>query len=443
MEKYLTVSALSKYIKVKFDRDPYLQDIHIKGELSNYKRHSSGHHYFALKDNGAIIQCMMFSRDASNLSFTPKEGDSVLIRGRISSYEARGNYQLYVSAMTLDGIGLLYEKFEQLKKSFQDKGYFNAEHKQSLPKYPKHIAVLTASTGAAVQDIRTTLSNRYPLAKVTYISTLVQGIGAKEDIVKNINQADSIGADVIIVGRGGGSIEDLWAFNEAIVVEAIFNSNTPIISAVGHETDTTLSDYVADFRAPTPTGAAVLATPDIRELIAQINQAREFMDHKMNAVMRNYTQQLSQLESYYIFKNPYMLVEQKVQRIDDFQNQIKYMMSTIMQQQHHRVAFLSQQISPKMLRDKVKQHQTLIENKHNQIERTIKYRMSMKQSVVQSQLALLSSLSPTETLLRGYSITRYNNTIIRSTHDISVGDTIEIEMKDGKIIGKVTEKSNE
>lgn len=443
MEKYLTVSALSKYIKVKFDRDPYLQQLYIKGELSNYKQHSSGHHYFALKDNGAIIQCMMFSRDASKLTFSPKEGDSVLITGRVSSYEARGNYQLYVNTMALDGIGLLYEKFEQLKKTFQAKGYFNADHKKSLPKYPKHIAVLTASTGAAVQDIRTTLSNRYPLAEVTYISTLVQGKGAKEDIVKNIEHADTIGADVIIVGRGGGSIEDLWAFNESVVVEAIYHAKTPIISAVGHETDTTLADYVADFRAPTPTGAAVLATPDMRDLFAQISQAREFMDHKMTSLMRRQTQHLAQLENYYIFKNPYMLVEQKVQRIDEIQNNLKYKVGTMMQQQRHRFESLNQRISPKFLSDMVKQYHLDVTHQQQQLHRTMKYKMAMKQSTFQSQLALLSSLSPTETLLRGYSITRHDERIIRSIDDVAVGDTIEVEIKDGKLVSTVTDKTKE
>lgn len=440
MEKYLTVSALSKYIKVKFDRDPYLQEVFLKGELSNYKRHSSGHHYFALKDNGAVIQAMMFSRDASKLTFMPKEGDSVLITGRVSTYEARGNYQLYVNMMTMDGIGLLYEKFEQLKKDFQAKGYFNAEHKKSLPKFPKHIAVLTASTGAAVQDIRTTLSNRYPLAEVTYISTLVQGAGAKEDIVKNIKQADALGADVIILGRGGGSIEDLWAFNEAVVVEAIFQAKTPIISAVGHETDTTLADFVADLRAPTPTGAAVMATPDKADLQAQILKMREFMDHKVNTKMRTHAQQLAHLENYYIFKNPYMLVEQKAQRIDEIQNNLKYTMNTMLTAERHRQATLAQRLSPKVLMDKVKQHQITITNADERMARVIKYTLAMKQSAFQSQLALLSSLSPSETLLRGYSITRKDNHIVRSVQDVTKGDTIEVEMKDGVIISQVTDK---
>ncbi|MGV2875185.1 exodeoxyribonuclease VII large subunit [Macrococcus capreoli] len=440
MEKYLSVSALSKYIKVKFDRDPYLQEVFIKGELSNYKRHSSGHHYFALKDNGAVIQAMMFNRDAAKLNFTPKEGDSVLVTGRISTYEARGNYQLYVNTMSLDGIGQLYEKFEQLKKAFQDKGYFNAEHKKPLPKYPKHIAVLTASTGAAIQDIRTTLNNRYPLAKVTYISTLVQGAGAKEDIIKNIQYADSIDADVMIVGRGGGSIEDLWAFNESVVVEAIYNANTPIISAVGHETDTTLADFVADFRAPTPTGAAVIATPDMKSLFEQITKARAFMDHKINTIYRSKTQQLTQLEHYYLFKNPYMLIEQKVQRIDELQQQMKYKVNAVMQSHQHNVQSIEQKLSPKVLRDLVHQQQRHVQHQQEQLNRSIKYLMSMKQSSFQSRLALLSSLSPTETLLRGYSITRHNDSIIHSIDQVDIGDEVEIELKDGTLATQVMHK---
>ncbi|MCE4956088.1 exodeoxyribonuclease VII large subunit [Macrococcoides caseolyticum] len=442
MEKYLTVTALSQYIKTKFDRDPYLQQVFIKGELSNYKKHSSGHHYFALKDNGAIIQCMMFSRDAHQLTFSPKEGDSVLITGRVSTYESRGNYQLYVSTMTLDGIGLLYEKFEQLKKDYLEKGYFNAEHKKPLPQYPKHIAVLTASTGAAVQDIRTTLTKRYPIAQVTYISTLVQGVGAKEDIVKNIQYADTIGADVIIVGRGGGSIEDLWAFNESIVVEAIYHAKTPIISAVGHETDTTLADYVADFRAPTPTGAAVLATPDSRELMNQIVRARAFIDSKINTILRKEQQRLQQQMNYYIFKNPYVLVEQKVQRIDEVQHHLKLMNQSTMQNHNHRLLRMKQQLSPKVLIDKVQQSNIYIDNLQNRIERTIHYKMSLKQSHLQSKIALLSTLSPTETLLRGYSIARTDGQIVNSTLEVTIGQTLEVEMKDGKLVTEVIEKKH-
>jgi len=278
------------------------------------------------------------------------------------------------------------------------------------------------------------------LAEVTYISTLVQGAGAKEDIVKNIEQADAIGVDVIILGRGGGSIEDLWAFNEAAVVEAIYNARTPIISAVGHETDTTLSDFVADLRAPTPTGAAVLATPDVRELDAQINKAREFMNHKMNNILRHQVQHLNQLENYYIFKNPYMLVEQKVQRIDEIQNNMKYLVNTMLQQQKHRSSTLTQHITPKTLEDKVKYYHKEIENKQHQMDRIVQYLMSMKQTAFQSRLALLSSLSPTETLLRGYSITRYNDAIVRSVDDVKIGDRLEIEIKDGKLISEVIEK---
>lgn len=443
MEQYLTVSALSKYIKVKFERDPYLQKVFIKGELSNYKRHSSGHHYFALKDNDAIIQCMMFSRDANQLNFNPKEGDSVLINGRVSTYESRGNYQLYVNTMTLDGIGLLYEKFERLKQSFFEKGYFNKEHKQSLPKYPKHIAVLTASTGAAVQDIRSTLSKRYPLAKVTYVSTLVQGQGAKENIVKHIKHADNLGCDVIILGRGGGSIEDLWAFNEAEVVEAIYAAKTPIISAVGHETDTTLADFVADLRAPTPTGAAVLATPDIKELLIQIDKVHAYLNRIIQSKVEHLNQSINRLSSYYVLKNPYVLVEQKVQRTDELTNTMKLMINQRLQSKQHNMKQLSYQLSPKFLSDKVRQHQYNISYAQEQMERSIRYAVNMRNEKLKSQLALLSTLSPTEILMRGYSIVRTEEKIIRSVDNVTIDEEITIELSDGKIKSRVFDKKKD
>ncbi|MDT3995812.1 exodeoxyribonuclease VII large subunit, partial [Mammaliicoccus fleurettii] len=242
-----------------------------------FKRHSSGHLYFALKDDKGVLSAMMFKSNANQLSFEPKEGDQVLIEGRIGIYESRGSYQIYVQSMQLDGVGLLYEKFEALKKELMEKGYFNSEHKLNIPKYPRKIAVLTASTGAAIRDICSTLDKRYPLAEQVLISTLVQGKEAKDNIINNIQQADAMDVDVIIVGRGGGSIEDLWSFNEREVVEAIYNCSTPIISAVGHETDTTLSDFVSDVRAATPTQAAVIATPDINALYQLIANARQYL----------------------------------------------------------------------------------------------------------------------------------------------------------------------
>ncbi|RIO03641.1 exodeoxyribonuclease VII large subunit, partial [Mammaliicoccus sciuri] len=307
MDKYLSVTAITKYIKYKFDQDPHLLNVFIKGEISNFKRHSSGHLYFALKDDKGVLSAMMFKSSANQLSFNPKEGDQVLVEGRIGVYESRGAYQIYVQSMQLDGVGLLYEKFEALKKELAEKGYFDQAHKLSIPKYPKKIAVLTASTGAAIRDICSTLDKRYPLAEQVLMSTLVQGKGAKDNIINNIKEADSMGVDVIIVGRGGGSIEDLWSFNEREVVEAIYHCKTPVISAVGHETDTTLSDFVSDVRAATPTQAAVIATPDINALYQLISNARQYLTKHITQSIQQDKHKLKQLSSYYKLKTPSLL----------------------------------------------------------------------------------------------------------------------------------------
>ncbi|MCY8595248.1 exodeoxyribonuclease VII large subunit, partial [Bacillus haynesii] len=261
---FVTVTALTKYIKRKFDVDPHLEDIWIKGELSNVKIHSRGHIYFTLKDDNARIQSVMFARQNRNLAFTPENGMKVLVRGGISVYEPSGNYQLYAKEIQPDGIGALHLAYEELKKKLSQEGLFDEKYKKPIPAFPSVVGVVTSPTGAAVRDVITTIKRRYPLVKVIVLPTLVQGVNAGESIVSSIKEANRRElCDVLIVGRGGGSIEELWAFNEEAVARAIFSSDIPIISAVGHETDFTISDFVADLRAATPTGAAELAVPNM------------------------------------------------------------------------------------------------------------------------------------------------------------------------------------
>lgn len=255
--KYLSVSVWTKYIKRKFDADPHLQQAYIKGEISNFKQHSSGHMYFTLKDEKARLLAVMFSAHNGSLKFMPENGMKVLVRGDISVYEQSGQYQLYVKAMTPDGVGDLYTAYEQLKKKLEKAGLFAPLHKKTLPSYPKSVGVITSPTGAALRDILTTIKRRYPIAKVIIYPALVQGANAAPTIAKAISTANERNeVDVLIIGRGGGSIEELWAFNEEIVANSIYDSDIPIISAVGHETDFTIADFVADLRAPTPTAAA-------------------------------------------------------------------------------------------------------------------------------------------------------------------------------------------
>ncbi|MEB8092253.1 exodeoxyribonuclease VII large subunit [Mammaliicoccus lentus] len=439
MDKYLTVTAITKYIKYKFDQDPHLQNVFIKGEISNFKRHSSGHLYFALKDDKGVLSAMMFKSNANQLSFEPKEGDQVLIEGRIGVYESRGSYQIYVQTMQLDGIGLLYEKFEALKKELAEKGYFNADHKLSIPKYPKKIAVLTASTGAAIRDICSTLDKRYPLAEQVLISTLVQGKGAKDNIINNIKEADSIGVDVIIVGRGGGSIEDLWSFNEKEVVEAIYNCSTPIISAVGHETDTTLSDFVSDVRAATPTQAAVIATPDINALYQLIQNARQYLTKHITQDIQREKQRLNQLSSYYKLKTPSLLYDQETQLLDDYQKQLNRNLEQTILRYKHRMDILQNKLRIGPISNRIFQYRQDFDRLKYEQNQLINRILTDKKQLLANKLVQLDTLSPTQTMLRGYSIIEKDDKIITSKDDLSVEDEITVNLKDGKIKANVKE----
>ncbi|MCJ0919100.1 exodeoxyribonuclease VII large subunit [Mammaliicoccus sciuri] len=439
MDKYLSVTAITKYIKYKFDQDPHLLNVFIKGEISNFKRHSSGHLYFALKDDKGVLSAMMFKSSANQLSFNPKEGDQVLVEGRIGVYESRGAYQIYVQSMQLDGVGLLYEKFEALKKELAEKGYFDQEHKLSIPKYPKKIAVLTASTGAAIRDICSTLDKRYPLAEQVLMSTLVQGKGAKDNIINNIKEADSMGVDVIIVGRGGGSIEDLWSFNEREVVEAIYHCKTPVISAVGHETDTTLSDFVSDVRAATPTQAAVIATPDINALYQLISNARQYLTKHITQSIQQDKHKLKQLSSYYKLKTPSLLYDQETQKLDELQKQLSRNLEQTVTRNNHKLDILQNKLRITPIYNKTFQFRQDFDRLNMLLTQLVNRIISQKRQALTSKLAQLDALSPTQIMLRGYSIIEKDDKIITSKNDLKIDDDITINLKDGKINANVKE----
>lgn len=396
-DKYLTVSQINKYIKYKLDTDQNLKTVYLKGEISNFKNHTSGHFYFTLKDENSRILAVMFKNSARNVNFIPVDGMHVLVVGRISVYEANGAYQIYVEEMLEDGIGNLYLELEKLKKKLGEKGYFDKEHKKPIPKFPKKIGVITASTGAAIRDIITTINRRYNLAEVILFPSLVQGEGAKEDIVKNLLLADTMNLDVIILGRGGGSIEDLWAFNEEIVADAIYNLKTPIISAVGHEIDFTISDFVSDLRAATPTAAAELAVPNKLEIIEKINQIKLRLGKSVLNKIELNKNKINALLNSYVLKNPLNLYENKAQKLDSLVDKLIIYTNNIFESKCYRYT---------------------------------------------SMLDKLEALNPIKTLKRGYSITKIDNKIVNDLSKVKKDMILKTELENGKIISKVMEVSN-
>ncbi|MDG0842523.1 exodeoxyribonuclease VII large subunit [Staphylococcus equorum] len=437
MADYLSVSALTKYIKYKFDQDPHLQSVLIKGELSNFKKHSSGHLYFNVKDKNSVISAMMFKGNASKIDFDPKEGDEVLLEARVSVYERRGNYQIYVNKMHIDGVGNLYQKLEQLKKKLTKDGFFDQNHKKLIPKYPKKIAVLTAGTGAAIRDIHTTINSRYPLAEQVQINTLVQGEQAKNDIVEKIKQADQLNVDTIIIGRGGGSIEDLWNFNEEDVVKAIYFCETPIISAVGHETDFTLSDFVADVRAATPTQAAVMATPDQYELRQYLKQTNLSLTRFIKQHMQQQRKYLEHVTSYYKFQTPTLLYDQQIQKRDDLEKQLSLSMNLRIKNEQQQLQLLTNKFNLKNFKQNINREQLTNNQKRTDLNKVMNNFITNQQNKLASKLESLNNLSPTNTMLRGYTIVNKDDDVITSTNDLAENDNIVLTMKDGIVDAQV------
>lgn len=337
MGQAYSVTEINRYIKNMFIKDPYLNHIYVKGEVSNCKYHTSGHIYFTLKDAQGQLACVMFAGQRRGLSFRLEEGQSVIVLGSINVYERDGKYQLYANSIVLDGLGALYERFEKLKKSLAAEGLFDKDHKKPIPPYPKKVGIVTASTGAAIQDIINISKRRNPYVQLILYPALVQGDGAPESIVKGIKALDKLKPDVIIVGRGGGSIEDLWAFNEEIVARAIYACTTPIISAVGHETDVTIADYVADLRAPTPSAAAELAINDYRVFI---NLMEDYKRRIYKATMHNLTyhqSKLRELKLRLFYASPSYRIKQNRQQLMDMEQKLAYHMNRKLNEVQHKL----------------------------------------------------------------------------------------------------------
>lgn len=431
--KYFTITALNKAIKNMFDEKRELNNIHLKGEISNFKHHSRGHLYFTLKDETSQLSAIMFASNAASLKFEPADGMKVLVSGKVSVYETGGTYQIYVNEMMEDGLGNLYLEFEKLKKKLEQEGLFKKEYKKAIPKFPMRIGIITAPTGAAIKDILSTIKRRFPICETILFPSLVQGADAKDDIVRNIKLANTYPLDVIILGRGGGSIEDLWAFNEECVARAIFESAIPIISGVGHEVDFTISDFVADLRAPTPTGAAELCVPNKTDVIELFNQYNLRLVKAIHTYLDNCNQRLNNLKNSYILKNPMSLYEKQEQYFDNlYERLIMAIKSNIDKNIDRLNAIKSSYVlkNPNMLFvDKAYNYNDLIKRLKNGIN----VLLVNKKNTYVNLLTKLEVLNPVTTLKRGYSVTRCNDKIITERKDVRKGDVIITSITDGKI----------
>ncbi|MCU9613830.1 exodeoxyribonuclease VII large subunit [Caldibacillus lycopersici] len=441
-ERYLTVQALTKYIKRKFDYDPYLQDFYVKGEISNFKRHSSGHMYFTLKDEKARILAVMFAASAKKLRFEPENGMNVLLRGEITVYEPSGQYQIYVKEMQPDGIGGLYLAFEQLKEKLEKEGLFKKEYKKKLPPFPTMVGVITSPTGAAIRDIITTIKRRYPVAKIIVYPALVQGNQAGPSVVKAIQTANERNeADVLIVGRGGGSIEELWAFNEEIVARAIFESNIPIISAVGHETDTTVADFVADMRAPTPTGAAELAVPHIEDLMERVLNRKIRLLRVIKEKVNMENEKLSRLTKSYAFRYPHKMFEQKMEHLDRTMERSNRVMIKLIKDHSQQLQLLSKRLERNHPQAHFERAKTMYTNQEKRLNRLLENLLKDKQKQFVGIIQTLEALSPLKIMNRGYSIVYQDDEkLLKSVKDVAVGDKVNISLFDGKLHAQVLER---
>ncbi|GAA0602746.1 exodeoxyribonuclease VII large subunit [Virgibacillus siamensis] len=432
-DKYLTVTALTKYIKRKFDTDPHLKNIWLGGEISNFKHHIRGHMYLTIKDDNSRIQAVMFAGNNRRLKFTPENGMNVLIKGEIGVFEPYGQYQLYIQQMEPDGIGSLYLAFEQLKEKLNKLGYFHKDRKREIPKYPKKIGIITSPTGAAVRDIITTLRRRYPIAATTVIPVLVQGTASPESIRKAIDRANNLGNyDVLIVGRGGGSIEELWSFNEEIVADAIYRSAIPVISAVGHETDVTISDYVADLRAPTPTGAAELAVPSQLELSEKIIGMERSLTRIMHEQLSGSSQMLNRLKQSYAFRYPEQLVTQKEQELDKHVDRLDKVQKSQYERKKEAYTSLKIRLSaqhPSVQYERAVKEMNQLVKHMNQFMNQI---LEQKTARLTSAIEKLTLLNPLETMKRGYAIPYSSSgNIMKSVKQINKDDQIAVRFSDG------------
>lgn len=442
-DQYLTVSALTQYIKRKFDVDPYLHRVYVVGEISNFRLRVNGHQYFSIKDEQAKINVIMFKSAFAKVKFQPEEGMRVIVSGRISVYPGNGSYQLYVDSMQPDGVGALYQAYEQLKAKLDKEGLFKAP-KQAIPRFPKKIAVVTSRSGAVIRDIITTVKRRYPIVQLVLFPVAVQGNEAAPNIAAQIKFINTLpDFDTIILGRGGGSIEDLWPFNEEVVARAIFESRIPTISSVGHETDTTIADLVADVRAATPTAAAELATPVLTDVLTDLQKTELRVINAFKNILKIKQQQARQLENSYIFQEPQRLYEGYVQNVDQLTERLRNAQKQYLADRSAELVKL--------------QHRLLVNNPQNQVDlatqkvgylreqllSVITRRFTQSQTQMQKLVAALDNLSPLRIMCRGYTYVTKDEQVVNSVEKLSVNDAIKLNFSDGSADAIIKTINNE
>ncbi|HEU3530020.1 TPA: exodeoxyribonuclease VII large subunit [Streptococcus pneumoniae] len=434
MEKYLSVTTLTKYLKMKFDKDPYLERVYLTGQVSNFRKRPT-HQYFSLKDDHAVIQATIWSGIYQKLGFDLEEGMKINVIGRVQVYEPSGSYSIIIEKAEPDGVGALAIQFEQLKKKLTEEGLFQERFKQALPQFSKRIGVVTSRSGAVIRDIITTVSRRFPGVDILLYPTMVQGEGAAEEIARNIaraNQRDDL--DLLIIGRGGGSIEDLWAFNEEIVVRAIFESRLPVISSVGHETDVTLADFVADRRAATPTAAAELATPVTKlDVLAHLQNQEKRIATAVRNVLSKKQETLKKCSQSVIFRQPERLYDGYLQRLDQLQLRLKQSLRTRISDNKQLVQARTHQLVQLSPVTKIQRYQDRL----GQLDKLLGSQMALVYDAKVAEAKRLSEallmLDTSRIVARGYAIVKKEESIVDSVESLKKKDQVTLLMRDGQV----------
>lgn len=442
-EEYVTVSALTKYIKYKFDKDPHLGRVYLTGEISNFRLRPT-HQYFSLKDENAIISATMFQSAFKKIQFRPEEGMKVLVIGKVSVFEKSGQYQINIEHMEPDGVGALYLAYEQLKKKLEAEGLFSLP-KKPIPQFPKKIAILTSESGAVIQDIQTTVARRFPIVQLVLYPTVVQGVHAVNSILKNLDLVEQEDYDVVIIGRGGGSIEDLWAFNEEPVVRRVAELSIPVISSVGHETDTTLIDFVSDMRAATPTAAAEIATPVLMEIHQQLRNLQTRLEQALTRQLQIKRERMQALANANIFQNPERIYQIYQQRVDQLEMRLQQMMQQSVQQKRQQLLKNQHRLELGSPSRRVQTEKQALQYLAKRLEQAQIQLMKDKKQQFQRAIQQLDLLSPLKIMNRGYGILQQEETIIKSVDQLEVEQELTIQLVDGTVRSKVTsvEKGNQ